>query len=476
MGEVTMPKMGEAMEEGTLIRWLKKEGEEVTENEPIAEIETDKAAMEIPSFVTGTISRLLFEEGAVVPVGQPIAGVLEPGETEAIEAPTASTTDAGPAEEASPATDQAVEASQAEQPPGVLAHVTNPETVQETPPQPPKEETRAPSAAPGAPIAPPSPEEAAPAAGNGDRVLASPLAKKIAADAGVDLRALQGTGPNGRIVEADVKEYLQRTPEGAPRTAQPAPPTTQPATPPAPQPAPQPMASQHLAAPRDERKLSTMRKTIARRLLESKQSIPHFYVTTEIDMGAAQEFHAQLKAAQVEGRAKSSIVDMIVKACALALVKYPDVNAQFTGEAIRYPANVNIGYAITVEGGLMVPVIRECERKTLHQIAGDRRALVEKTQAGKLTPPEYEGGTFTISNMGTFDVESFIAIVNPPQSAILAVGSILDQVVAVDGQMEIRPRMKVTLSADHRVVDGVLAAQFLQELKRLLQNPISLVE
>lgn len=452
------------MEEGTLIRWLKKEGEPVAENEAIAEVETDKAAMEIPSFETGTVSRLLIKEGDVVPVGTPIAVVLVEGETEAEVAPAASTADAAPAKEAPPRDEAAIEKSQAEEPPGAVAHVTNPETPAST-------DAAGTPPAPGAPIAQPAPDEAP--SGNGDRVLASPLAKKIAADAGVDLRALQGTGPNGRIVEADVKDYLQRVPHTETAAPQPAAPPSAPA---AGRPAPTAATPAAPAVAGEERKLSNIRKTIARRLLESKQTVPHFYITADVDMQAAQEFHAQIKNAQVEGRSKPSLADMIVKACALALAKHPDVNAQFTGESIRYPENINIGYAVTVEAGLFVPVIRECERKTLHGIAADRRALVEKTQAGKLTPPEYEGGTFTVSNLGMFDVESFIAIINPPQSAILAVSSIVDQVVAVDGEIAIRPRMKVTLSADHRVVDGVVAAQFLQELKRLLQTPISLVE
>jgi pyruvate dehydrogenase E2 component (dihydrolipoamide acetyltransferase) len=468
MGQVTMPKMGEAMEEGTLIRWLKKEGDPVAENEAIAEVETDKAAMEIPSFDAGVVTRLLIKDGDTVPVGTPIAVVLAPGETEADAAPASpAPSDAAPAQGAPPQDQGAIQKAQAEEPPSATtAESSAASTPSTTPP-------------PGAPVSPPSPEEA-PAGANGDRVFASPLAKKIASDAGVDLRAVQGTGPKGRIVEQDVKAYLQRTPH-APETTAPAP-QSQPTAPPAAQPtapSPAPAAPATTPAPAlagTERKLSNMRKTIAKRLLESTQSVPHFYITTDVDMKTAQEFGAQLKAAAVEGRAKPTLADMIVKACALALAKYPDVNAQFTGESLRYPANVNVGYAVTVEAGLFVPVIRECERKTLHGIAAERRALVEKTLAGKLTPPEYEGGTFTVSNLGTFDVESFIAIVNPPQSAILAVASIQDVVVAVDGEAAIRPRMKLTLSADHRVVDGVLAAQFLQEVKRLLQSPLSLVE
>jgi pyruvate dehydrogenase E2 component (dihydrolipoamide acetyltransferase) len=441
--------MGEAMEEGTLIRWLKKEGDPVEENEAIAEVETDKAAMEIPSFVSGKIHKFLVQEGAVVPVGDPIAVILEEGESEADAEASGPKTEAA-ASTVPPQEEKPVQKAASEEPPAG------------TQPAPPKVE-----AAPAEASAP-APAEEKTAASADERILVSPLAKKIAHDAGVDLRAIQGTGPKGRIVEADVRDYIQRVPKDVEEKEAAETPTSRPALV-----TPTPVAT---PTPGEDRKLSAMRKTIARRLLESKQTVPHFYITTEIDMKAAKEFHDQLRGAAIEGRAKTTLADFVIKACALALVKLPDVNAQFKGDVVHYPGSVDIGYAVSVEGGLIVPVIRNCESKSLHKIAADRRPLVEKAQAGKLAPDEYAGGTFTITNMGTFDVENFAAIINPPQSAILAIASILDQVVAVDGEIQIRPRMKVTLSADHRVVDGVLAAQFLAEIKRLLQNPLSLVE
>ena len=278
----------------------------------------------------------------------------------------------------------------------------------------------------------------------------------------MDLGVLTGTGPNGRIVESDVRDYLERSPVAF----EPRPPV-----PPA-------MAPRDLvpAAGDVNRKLSRMRQTIARRLTESKQTVPHIYLTSDIDMLEAKALIAQLKAVEVEGRPRPTLTDLIVKACALALGKYPDVRSQFTGDSTRTPGSIDIGIAVSIPDGLIVPVIRNLESKTLHGVAAATRPLVERARAGKLTPDEYSGGGFTISNLGMYDVESFCAIINPPESAILAVASILDQVVAVDGQVAVRPRMKVTLSADHRVVDGVLAAQFLQEVKRLLQTPLALLD
>ncbi len=446
------------MQEGTLVRWLKKEGEPIAEGEAIAEIETDKAAMEIEAFVTGTISRLLIKEGDVAPVGSAIAEVREEGDAAASTASSASAS----------ATDGAAQVG---------------ESIPAEEPAP----SSASSAAREATAAP-APADLPGANGDGGRLLVSPLARKMATEAGVNLHALRGTGPRGRIVEADVATFIESgviapapaapsRPSEAPRVAEPKPePKSEPARPAPPVHPVQPAAPAPAVGPGEDRKLSNMRKTIARRLVDSKQQIPHFYVTTDVDMGAAKAFLAQLKAVAVEGQPRPTLTDLIVKACALALVQYPGVNAQWRGDTIHYPASVNIGNAVSVEEGLFVPVVRDCQSKTLRQIAGEMRPLIEKARAGKLAPSEYEAGTFSISNLGMFDVESFIAIVNPPQSAILAVGSILDQVVAVDGQIVIRPRMKITLSGDHRVVDGVLGAQFLQAVKAALQSPMMLVE
>jgi pyruvate dehydrogenase E2 component (dihydrolipoamide acetyltransferase) len=454
MSQVTMPKMGEAMEEGTLVRWLKKVGDHIEEDEPIAEVETDKTTMEVLPFVTGTIQKLIANEGDTIPVGGVMALVGD-GEEAAETAPSGKQV---PESEAPP---------QIGGEPNATANRTpNAETRQET-------QAAAEAAPKQATLAQAPAQEAERESQPAERPLASPLARKIASDANVDLRAVQGTGPKGRIIEADIRDYLQRVPgepEAAPATA----------------PAPQPVMAQPKTAPAaptaapavagETKRLSGMRKVIAKRLMESKQTVPHFYVTTEIDMKAAKEFHAMLKGVEIEGRAKPTLTDMIVKACALGLAKYPDVNAQFQGDSILYPSQINVGIAVSLEEGLIVPVVRGCESKTLHQIARESRPLIEKARAGKLAPEDYSGGTFTVSNLGMYDVENFAAIINPPECAILAVSSIQDQVVALNGEVVIRPRMKVTLSADHRAADGVKAAQFLQEIKRLLQIPFSLVE
>lgn len=404
MHTIIMPKMGDAMEEGTLVRWLKQEGDVVKEGEPIAEIATDKATIEIEAPGSGILKGIRVAEGAVVPINTPLAYIVAEGESV-------------PGDQAAPA------------PPPAAA-----------------KEAPAPATSPAA--------VSQPVSTDGDRVKASPLARKIAREHGIDLRLIQGTGPQGRIVERDVLAYLE---------AQKAVPTPPPA--PAPTPAPAPAVAGR-AEP-----LSRLRQITAQRTTEAKQTIPHFYLTMEIDMEEALALRAKLN--QADESLKVSVNDMVVKACAVALEKFPMVNASFQNNQLVYPDGIHVGIAIAVDEGLLVGVVRHCEQKSLRRIAQEAQALVQKAREGKLMPDEMTGNTFTVSNLGMFGIDEFSAIINPPASAILAVGAVKKvPVVADDGSIVARSRMRVTLSCDHRVFDGATGARFLQELKRVLENPL----
>ncbi|CUU04900.1 MAG: 2-oxo acid dehydrogenase subunit E2 [Fimbriimonadales bacterium] len=408
MHTIIMPKMGDAMEEGTLVRWLKQEGDAVKEGEPIAEIATDKATIEIEAPGSGILKGIRVPEGAVVPINTPLAYIVAEGESVPTEGTTPATPPAAAKEAPAPAT-----------PPAAVSQ---------------------------------------PVSTDGDRVKASPLARKIAREHGIDLRLIQGTGPQGRIVERDVLAYLE---------AQKAAPTPPPAPAPAPVPTPVPAPA---VAGRTE-PLSRLRQITAQRTTEAKQTIPHFYLTMEIDMEEALALRAKLNEADESLRV--SVNDMIVKACAVALEKFPMVNASFQNNQLVYPDGIHIGIAIAVDEGLLVGVVRHCEQKSLRRIAQEAQTLVQKARDGKLMPDEMTGNTFTVSNLGMFGIDEFSAIINPPASAILAVGAVKKvPVVADDGSIVARSRMRVTLSCDHRVFDGATGARFLQELKRVLENPI----
>lgn len=425
MATVTMPQMGFDMQEGTLVRWLKQPGDQVAKGEPIAEIETDKAVIEIEAFESGTVKELLVEEGATVPVGAPIM-IIDTGEGD------------GAADAAGGA------------PAAQVAEAPAPET-----PAPP----------PAAPAPAPAPP-AAPAADGTGRVKASPLARRLAAEHGVDLRSVVGTGPGGRIVKVDVLQAAE-TPAAQAAPA-PAP------APAAPAPAPVPAAP---AAPALEDKvvpLSRMRQTIARRMAESKQQAPHFYVTMAVHMDKAMELRANLNALG-DGQFRVSVNDLVVKATAIALRKHPNLNASFEGDAIRFHGAVHMAIAVALEDGLITPVVRDAHVKSLLQIAHEARELAELARAGRLAPDQYQGGTFTVSNLGMFGVEEFSAIINPPQAAILAVSAVQDEAVVRDGQLTVGKVMRVTVSADHRVADGAQVALFLQDLKQILENPLRLL-
>ncbi len=423
MPEVIMPKMGDAMEEGTLLQWLKQDGESVKAGDVIAEIETDKSNVEVEAEDAGVL-RLRAEPGAVVPVGGIIALI------------------------------------------GEDIKETLKETAMPSIPQP--------AAAPAkqAAQAPPAPRPS-----NGTaRLKASPLARSVARQRGLDIALMTGTGPQGRIIEADVLAFA------ATSTAAPPAPVTSTAvqaglppaqvTPQAPQkraettPAP-------LTAPTD---LSAMRRVIARRMVESKTTIPHFYITSEVDMAAAMALREQLNGYD-ETLTKISLNDMVVKASALALKKFPAVNTTFRDDKVYPGAGFHVGIAVALDDGLIVPVVRDADALPLRRLAESSKTLIKKARDKKLQPSEYSGGTFTVSNLGPFDVESFTAIIDPAQGAILAVASIRKKaVVQADDTLVVRPCMNLTFSGDHRVMDGATGARFLQEIKRLLHAPLALME
>ena len=402
---VVMPQMGYDMREGTVVRWHKQEGDTVDRGEVIADIETDKATVEFEAYTGGVLGRIVAEAGIAVPVGQLIAIITEPGEAV------------------------------------------------------PEAAAPAPSAAPAPVAAPPAPEPTpAPAPSADGGVRASPIARRLARERGIDLALVTGSGPNGRITERDVENYQ---PAAAARE-------------PVPAAAPAP-AFAPVDAPADSRiELSRMRQTIARVTSDSKSTAPHFYVTAEIDMGKAMSMRRDVNdASDPENRV--SVNDLMVKACALALAKHPKFNSFFRGDYLEVHGAMNIGIAIALESGLILPGVSNCESKSLLQIAAGTKDLIARANGGTLRNEEYSSTTFSISNMGMFDVESFTAIIYPPHAAILAVGSVKQQPVVRDGELAVGQMMKATLSTDHRVADGAEAAQFLMEIKRVLENPVSLL-
>jgi len=455
--DVLMPKMGYDMTEGRILRWLKQEGEAVERGQPLAEIETDKATIEIEAFASGTLGQIVGKEGDTVPVGQKIAVILAEGEQAA--APAAAAQAPTPTAEA-PA---AVEADAAQRDArNEMEDMRGNAPAQAQPVNPNAgQRTVAGAVALSAPVA-------APAAENGERLKASPIARRIAQEHDIELRQVAGSGPGGRIVREDVEAFLRT------QQAQPAAPVAA-AAPAAPAPAAQP-ATQAAESDADQRvPLTRMRQTIARRMTESKTTIPHFYVSAEVDMTEALAWRKRLNDAAAADGFKISVNDMVVKACAAALVKFPNINASFGGDHIELHDHVNISIAVAIKEGLISPVVHNLEQKSLGRIARETADMVARARDGKLRAEEYSGGTFTVSNLGPFGVDSFSAIITPPQAAALAVASSVQKAVVVDGQIVIRDRMTITISADHRVTDGAEAAQFVGEVRRLLENPLAML-
>ncbi len=430
--EILMPALSPTMEEGTLAKWLVKEGDTVSSGDLLAEIETDKATMEFEAVDEGTIGKILVAEGSEgVKVNAPIAVLLEDGES----ADDIGDTSA-PAPEAQKAPDAAVEAP-------------------------------APAAAEKAAPAPAAPSH------DGNRIFASPLARRIAADKGLDLSQIKGTGPKGRIVKADVES----TQPGAVPAAAPAAAATAPALAAAPTgPSTDQVTAMFADREFEEVKLDGMRKTIAARLGEAKQTIPHFYLRREIELDALLKFRSTLNT-QLEARGvKLSVNDFIIKACAIALQSVPDANAVWAGDRILKLKPSDVAVAVAIEGGLFTPVLRDSHMKSLSALSDEMKDLATRARDRKLAPHEYQGGSFAISNLGMFGIDNFDAVINPPHGSILAVGAgVKKPVVKEDGTLGVATVMSVTLSVDHRVIDGALGAEFLSAIKENLENPVAML-
>ncbi len=412
--KVEMPKLSDTMEEGVIAKWNVEEGDKVESGDIIAEVETDKATMEVEVFDAGTILKILADEGDAVPLGQVMAVIGEEGEDISDileEAKSGDSADADEAKAEDKETSESKEEKEQEEYDPVFGDLDDKGNGQTT--------------------------------AEDGRIKASPLARNMAEERGINLSNVQGSGPQGRIIKRDIEEY---------------------------EPSAVPAAT--VSREDKEHRVSQMRKTIARRLSESKFTSPHYYETIEIDMGAVWDARKKLNEIS---ETKISFNDIVVKACATALRQHPDINSSWEGDKIIEHGNVNIAVAVGIDEGLVTPVIDNTDQKGLQQIAAEGRSLAEKARNRDLQPEEMEGSTFTVSNLGMFGIEEFTAIINPPNACILAVGAIREVPVVEDGEVVPGKRMKVTLSSDHRIVDGVSAAQFLNTLKGLLENPLGMV-
>jgi pyruvate dehydrogenase E2 component (dihydrolipoamide acetyltransferase) len=459
--KVYMEALSPTMEEGRLVTWLKNEGDAVAEGDVLAEVETDKATMELVARGAGVLRKRTLEEGGTAAVGTVIAVIA--GEDEDVSGLTggdevvgeqAASTDEAPAKTPEAGKEDA-DGDVAEGAKAVAAAGrTEPDSAERGTPEEPTEGA-APTPRPDTETA--DAEEGEPQSDG--RVKASPLARRLAAEAGVALDGIRGSGPGGRVVKRDIEEAVQAAPAAKPAEAG------------APSPAPAVTAdARHRDVP-----LSQMRKTIARRLTQSIGPVPHFFLTVEVDMREAMRLRGRLNERLKDEGIKVSPNDLIIKAVAMALRKHPYVNAAWTGDAIRLYDQVHVGVAVAVEDGLITPVVRDAHTKGIGEIAAEVKEMAGRAREKKLKPEEYTGSTFSISNLGMFGIEEFTAVINPPEAAILAVGAIGDRVVAEDGEMVIRPRMRMTLSCDHRVIDGATGADFLRTLVAYLEEPMLMV-
>ncbi len=423
-----MEALSPTMEEGRLVEWKKQEGEPVAVGDVLAEVETDKAVMELVARVGGVLLRQTVPAGQTVPVSSPIGLIGQPGEA----VPAAAGNGAGGGVQPAPA------------------------------PAPPAA-APAPAPAPGPAATAPGPATATATATTAGRVKASPLARKIAQERGLDLRVIQGSGPEGRIVLRDLEAARAARPVAQPPAAAPAP-----STPPAARPVVPEPGEAFTDAP-----LSQMRKTIARRLVQSIGPVPTFYLTSEVDMERVSEAREAMLAAGSD--VKVSFNDIVIKAVATALRQHPACNAWWQDDHIRYWNEVHIGMAVAIEDGLITPVVRHADRKTLREIGVEARDLAARARERRLAPEDYTGATFSISNLGMLDIDEFTAVINPPEAGILAVGRIVSKPVEHGGAVALRRRMRLTMSCDHRVIDGATGARFLQTLKGMLENPLAMV-
>ncbi|MFB6279255.1 MAG: pyruvate dehydrogenase complex dihydrolipoamide acetyltransferase [Salinibacter sp.] len=451
---IEMPKLSDTMEEGVLSAWLVDEGEDVSSGDVLAQVETDKATMDLEAFDDGVLLKQVIDEGDAVPIGELIAVIGEAGEDISDLVGDAGGDGAATAE---PEPEPDVE--------------PEPDPEPEVEPEPAPEPTGDGQLRERTPEPVPAGTDA-----EGRRIKASPLARRIAQEHDVELARVDGSGPEDRIVRRDVEAYIEE------REAEPEP-TPEPE--PAPEPTPEPAVAEEPsyampeeAATYEREDISQMRKTIARRLAESKYSAPHYYLTVDIDVEKAVELREDLnELAEEQGRARISFNDLITKACALSLHDHPYVNAAYRPDEgeIHKHNRVHIGIAVAIDEGLITPVIQDADRKGLSELARETQELAERAQSRDLEPEEFEGATFTTSNLGMFGIEEFTAIINPPNSAILAIGEIRDTPVVEDGEVVPGKRMKVTLSCDHRVVDGAKGAQFLDTVKSYLEEPMNLL-
>jgi pyruvate dehydrogenase E2 component (dihydrolipoamide acetyltransferase) len=432
-----MEALSPTMEEGRLVKWLKNEGDTVKTGEPIAEVETDKAIMELVARADGVLRKRIVNEGEARPVGQLVGVIAGPDENiDALIADVApAATGAAAAEQTAAKTQESTAASSVARQPREAS----------TPPQ---EKQK------GVPPAPPQAAQAPPAAGqprgNGGQVRSSPLARRIASERGMDIGQVQGSGPGGRIIKRDIESAA------AAQTAQPSSVVRRPAS-----------------GDFEDVPLTQIRKTIAKRLSESIGPIPTFYLTADFDLDRVSEMRAAM--AEMGDEFKVSINDILMKAVATALSQHPEVNAHWLGDRIRYYNRVHLGMAVATDDGLIVPVIFDANTKRMSEISREAKELAKRARERKLKPDEYMGSTFSISNLGMFGIDQFTAIINPPEVGILAIGTARDVLVPKDGGTTARKQMRVTMSCDHRAVDGAVGARFLQTLRRLIENPLMLV-
>ncbi len=451
--QVIMPKLSPTMEEGQLSRWLKKEGDKVSMGEPLAEIDTDKATMEMQALGSGVLRKILIQEGESAPLGQLIAIIGEPDEDISALASQAA---AGQIAKSSTPPEEASQSVATEALPASVPAVTDQ-------------------------VADSAADAGAVVAGNGrqeprqlegaatGRLIVSPLAARMAAESGIDLRSVSGSGPGGRIVKRDVEGLIGQARSAAPASGSQTPQGHLRAVGGSPF---QKSVTVQASAYRDE-PISEMRRTIAKRLVTSLGPVPHFFLTTEIEMDRPAEMRKAMN--ELDPELKISVNDIIVKVTAVALMQHGQVNASFQDRVVRYYEHADIGVAVAIEDGLITPIVRAADQKSLGEIAAEVRDLAERARNRKLRPEEFMGATFSISNLGMFGIDEFTAVINPPEGAILAVGAMSAKPVVRNNEIVVRQMMRVTLSCDHRVIDGATGAKFLQTFKKILENPLFLV-
>ncbi len=438
MSDIVMPRLSDSMEEGTILQWLKRVGDEVSIGDELVEIETDKANMAYESDVAGTLTEIVAEEGVTLPIGSTIARVGD--------------SSAGASDEVAEQADKGSQGGGA----GPTAPGREAEEAVVDEPQPSPDPGHGLSL-PGAGEGPADPAES-PSLGATDRPKASPVARRIAKEKGLDLGKLQGSGPGGRIVKADVEKAEPSVPAAAP-------------TPP---PAGVSEAPETAKGQTTHQDLTKLQSTVARRMAESKATAPHFYLEAEIDMSRWVEARARIKGAAGEGEVVPSFNDMVVKACALALREFPRANGAYRDGRFELYSRVNVGIAVAGQDALVVPTVFDADRKGLRQIASESRALAQRVRDGQITPPELSGATFTVSNLGMYGIDGFSAVINPPQAGILAVGAIKERPVLREGEIATAHLMRVNLACDHRILYGADGAEFLARIRALLEEPASL--